>query len=166
MDVELTPQTSELRRCGLICAIDSSLNTVDYYAYGPWENYNDRKDGCTVGRYSTTVEQMEEKYVKPQSMGNREGLRELLLRNKSGAGIKIETEGNVSFSALRYTDEDLMNCDHMWELQKRPYILLHLDAAVRGVGNASCGKDVDTLPVYRIQQQKYSYKLRISSINK
>ena len=166
MDVELMPQTNELRRCGLTCAIDSSLNTVDYYAYGPWENYNDRKDGCTVGRYTTTVEQMEEKYVKPQSMGNREGLRELLLRNSSGAGIKIETEGNVSFSALRYTDEDLMNCKHMWELQKRPYIVLHLDAAVRGVGNASCGKDVDTLPVYRIQQQKYSYKLRISSINK
>lgn len=166
MDVELMPQTSELRRCGLTCAIDSSLNTVDYYAYGPWENYNDRKDGCTVGRYSSSIEQMEEKYVKPQSMGNREGLRELLLRNSSGAGIKIETEGNVSFSALRYTDEDLMNCNHIWELQKRPYIILHLDAAVRGVGNASCGKDVVTLPVYRIQQQKYSYKLRISSINK
>ena len=108
---------------------------------------------------------MEEKYVKPQSMGNREGLRELLLRNDSGTGIKIETEGNVSFSALHYTDEDLMNCNHMWELKKRPYTVLHLDAAVRGVGNASCGKDVDTLPQYRIPQQKHSYKLRISSIS-
>lgn len=165
LDVELTPQTTELRRCGLVCGIDSSLNKIDYYAYGPWENYNDRKDGCSVGRFHTTVDQMEEKYVKPQSMGNREGLRKLLLRNDSGTGIKIETEGNVSFSALHYTDEDLMNCNHMWELKKRPYTVLHLDAAVRGVGNASCGKDVDTLPQYRIPQQKHSYKLRISSIS-
>ena len=161
---DFLPQTADLRRCGLVCALNSSLNNVDYYAYGPWENYNDRKDGCLVGRYSTTVDQMVEKYVKPQSMGNREGLRELVLTDANGAGIKIETEGNVSFSALRYTDEDLMNCNHTWELEQRPYIVLHLDAALRGVGNASCGKDVDTLPVYRVAQQPHSYKLRISGV--
>ena len=111
-----------------------------------WENYSDRKEGCQVGRYATTVEQMDEAYVKPQSMGNREGLRELKLTDASGKGICIRTEGNVSFSALRYTDEDLMNTNHMWETKARPYTVLHLDAAVRGVGNASCGQDVDTLP--------------------
>ena len=57
-------------------------------------------------------------------MGNREGLHELVLTDASGKGICIRTEGNVSFSALRYTDEDLMNTNHMWELKKRPYICL------------------------------------------
>lgn len=166
MDVEAVflPKTADLRRCGLVCGLDSSLSTVDYYAYGPWENYNDRKDGCMVGRYHTSVDEMVEKYVKPQSMGNREGLRELTLRDASGKGICIRTEGNVSFSALRYTDEDLMNAKHMWELVPRPYIVLHLDAALRGVGNASCGRDVDTLPVYRVPQQQLSYKLRFSPV--
>lgn len=160
MEVVFRPYTADLRRCGLVANIDSTLNNIDYYAYGPWENYNDRKDGCMVGRYTTTVEDMEVPYMKPQSMGNREGLRELTLYNKEGKGVKIQTEGSVSFSALRYTDKDLMEGQHAWELEKRPYIVLHLDAVQRGVGNASCGQDVDTLPAYRVPQQKMKYKLR------
>ncbi|WP_300812017.1 glycoside hydrolase family 2 TIM barrel-domain containing protein [uncultured Bacteroides sp.] len=164
VDAVFLPQTGNLRRCGLVCGIDSSLNRVDYYAYGPWENYNDRKDGCMVGRYTTTVDDMVVKYVKPQSMGNREGLRELMLTDASGKGLRIRTEGNVSFSALPYTDEDLMKANHLWEMKARPYIVLHLDAVVRGVGNASCGHDVDTLPIYRVPQKELKYKLRFESV--
>ena len=163
MDVKFEPKNENLRRAGLVCMIDSALSNVNYYAYGPWENYNDRKDGCLVGRYTTEVDSMTAEYVKPQSMGNREGLRELTLSNAKGQGIKIETEGNVSFSTLRYTDADFMNTNHMWELKKRPYIVMHLDAAMRGVGNASCGQDVDTMVKYRVPKKPLSYKLRISA---
>lgn len=134
MDVRFSPQTANLRRCGLVCLLDSTLTQVNYYAHGPWENYVDRKDACPVGRYTTTVDEMGGKYVKPQSMGNREGLRSLELTDASGKGIRIQTQGNVSFSALRYTDADLMNAKHTWELEKRPYVVLHLDAALRGLG--------------------------------
>lgn len=37
MDAVFQPHTADLRRCGLVCGIDSSLSRVDYYAYGPWE---------------------------------------------------------------------------------------------------------------------------------
>lgn len=166
IDIEATflPKSDQLRRAGLVCGIDSTLNRVDYYAYGPWENYCDRKDGVLLGRYSTTVAEMPERYVKPQSTGGREGLRELILKDKNGFGIKIETEGQVAFSALPYTDADLMKANHFWEMQYRPYTVLHLDAWTRGVGNASCGHDVDTLPIYRVPNQKMTYKLRISAV--
>ena len=72
------------------------------------KNYVDRKDACPVGRYTLDANDTG-KYVKPQSMGNREGLRSMDLKDASGKGIRIQTQGNVSFSALRYTDEDLMN---------------------------------------------------------
>ena len=49
MDVKLTPKTADLRRTGLVCSVNAGLNNVDYYAYGPWENYNDRHAGCMVG---------------------------------------------------------------------------------------------------------------------
>ncbi len=137
---------------------------MEYYAYGPWENSNDRIDGVQVGRYKTTVAQMPENYVKPQSTGNREGLRELILTNDEGEGIKIETEGKVNFSALQFTDKDLMDAQHMWELTPRPYTVLHLDAFMRGVGNASCGHDVGTMPIYCVPNQPMSYKLRISAV--
>lgn len=163
VDVKLVPHTANLRRAGLVCCLDSSLAKVDYYAYGPWENYNDRKDGCTIGRYSTTVRDMVEEYVKPQSMGNREGLRELKLTDNKGRGLVIEAEGDCSFSTLRYTDAMLMNANHLWQIEETPYVVLHLDAEVRGVGNASCGQDVDTLPVYRVAQKPYTFRFRLSS---
>ena len=164
VDVEATfvPKSGNLRRAGLVCMVDSSLHNVDYYAYGPWENYCDRKDGAIVGRYTTTVAEMPERYVKPQMTGGREGLRQLTLRDDEGFGITIETEGAVGFSAIPYTDADLMNAQHFWEMQARPYTVLHLDAWTRGVGNASCGHDVDTLPEYRVPNQKMTYTLRIS----
>ena len=166
VDATFTPHTANLRRAGLVCMLDSSLSAVNYYAYGPWEKYCDRKDGVTLGRYATTVAAMPERYMKPQSTGGREGLRELTLTDNSGFGVCIETEGTVDFSALKYTDEDLMNANHTWELKDRPYTVLHLDAWTRGVGNASCGQDVDTLPEYRVPEKPMSYKLRISAVKK
>ena len=162
IDAQFTPVAKKLRRCGLVCGLNPSLSQVSYYAYGPLENYNDRLEGSRLGRYSTTVDDMVVQYMKPQSMGNREGLRQLVLSNAEGKSVTIDTEGDVAFSALRYTDEDLMNCKHMWELTPRPYIVLHLDVAVRGVGNASCGGDeVDTLPAYCVPVTPLKYKLRI-----
>ena len=164
IDAQFIPHTTELRRAGLVCGIDSTLKNVNYYAYGPWENSNDRIDGVMVGRYTTTVAEMPERYVKPQSTGNREGLRELTLTNDKGEGIKIETEGKVNFSALQFTDKDLMDSQHMWELTPRPYTVLHLDAFMRGIGNASCGHDVGTMPIYCVPGKPMSYKLRISAV--
>lgn len=162
IDATFIPQTSALRRVGLACAINAGLSNIHYYAHGPWENHADRKEGCPVGLYSATPLQMVVPYTKPQSTGNREGLRELTLTNQRGKGLKIETEGEVSFSALPYTDADLKQAQHQWQLQQRPFIYLHLDAYQRGIGNASCGPD--TMEDYQIKQQPYSYKLRLSAI--
>lgn len=159
---QFTPHTGDLRRAGLVCQIDSSLSTMDYYACGPWENTCDRKDGAPVGRYTSTISGLHNFTVKPQSSGSREGLRELTLRDKKGFGVKIETEGNVNFCGQYNTDEDLMNARHTWELQPRSYAVFHFDAWTRGIGNASCGQDVDTLPKYRVPNHPMSYTLRLS----
>lgn len=162
MAVSLTPKSADLRRAGLVCLLDSSLSRVDYYAHGPWENYNDRLDGCPVGRYTTTMPQMVEYNQKPQSTGGREGLRELTLTDAKGFALHMQTEGNVSFSILPYTDVDLMKANHYWEMKARPYNVLHLDACTRGVGNASCGgAEADTMQKYRVPQSTLSYKVRI-----
>ena len=162
IDATFFPQTPNLRRVGLECAINAGLKYIQYYAYGPWENHSDRLDGCAVEVFNTTAHKMVVPYCKPQSTGNREGLRKVLFRNIHAKGIKIETEGNVSFSALPYTDNDLQKAKHQWELQEQPFITLHLDAYQRGVGNASCGPH--TIEKYHIKQQPYKYKFRISYV--
>ena len=162
VEAKFIPKTGDLRRAGLVCGIDKNFSNVAYYALGPWENTVDRKDGVVAGRYSTTVSEMADRYVKPQSSGSRECLREVIFTDNNGNGVKIETEGNVSFSALPYTDADLMNAQHYWEMTERPYTVLHLDAWMRGIGNASCGHDVGTMPEYCVPNKEMSYKLRIT----
>ncbi len=164
VEVEFTPQREGLRRLGLQVGLDSTLSRIDYYAYGPWENYNDRRDGVMLGRYSATPTSLMERYVKPQSTGNREGLRVATFTDGQGRGLRIETEGEVSFTAIPYTEEDLAKGRHMWELKARPYLVLHLDAAYRGVGNASCG-GVDTRPAYCVPQRPHAFKLRLSPVH-
>ena len=167
VEVEFTPATANLRRAGLVSYINPEYSNVDYYAYGPMENYNDRKAGAMIGRYSATVDDMGGNYVKPQSNGNREGLREVSFTDERGKGLNIKVlSGDCSFSALRYTDAALMNASHMWNAEKSPYIVLHLDAALRGVGNASCGYDVDTLEKYRVANKPVSYKIRLSYVKR
>lgn len=160
VDATFAPQKEGLRRTGLACAINAGLSNVEYFAKGPWENHVDRDDACPVGWYKTTVDGMFVPNTKPQTMGNRTCLRELRLTNDSGKGIVITTEGEVAFSAQPYTDEDLMNCNHPWELNKRPFIHLHLDAYQRGIGNASCGPQ--PMEKYHITTAPASYKLRIA----
>ena len=105
---------------------------------------------------------MAERYVKPQTTGNREGLREVVFSDDKGFGVKIQTEGDVNFSALPYTDEDMMKANHYWEMTPRPYTVLHLDAYMRGLGNASCGPG--TLQEYYVPKEPMSYKLRFSTV--
>ena len=164
VDVSLQPKADDLRRAGIVVRVDSALQNVAYYALGPWENYNDRCNGVMMGRYATTVDQMLVPYMKPQSCGGREKLRELLLTDSEGHGLKVETQGQVGFSSLRYSDEQLLNANHQWELHKEPAVILHFDAVTRGVGNASCGADVDTMKKYQVPVSRLQFRLRFSAV--
>lgn len=162
IDVTLTPHSGDLRRAGIVLMLDSLLSNVRYYALGPWENYVDRHDGQLAGWYESKVGEMGGKYVKPQSMGGREQLRELQLQDADGNGISIMAEGNVSFSINRNTDEQLMNSQHHWELAPNESNVLHLDAYHRGIGNGSCGPQ--TIEKYYVPNEPMSFKLRIKSL--
>lgn len=161
MEVTVNPHTPHLRRAGVVCAIDSSYSTVEYYGKGPWENAFDRSAGVLLGRYRSTADDLRETYVKPQSGGDR-AVYEVALTNSEGKGMVVSSDRLFFFSANRYTDKDLMDSRHEWELKARPYLYLHLDAAQRGLGNASCGPG--PMEKYTIPQQPISYKLRMKGI--
>ena len=164
IDAAFDPQRDDLRRAGVAMGIDSALSMVDYYALGPWENSNDRADGTTIGRYTSTVGAMDDKYMKPQSAGSRGELREVAFTDPAtGYSLLIQAEGPVTFSAMRNDDTQLMNAMHQWDLTPLPYTYLHFDSVYRGVGNASCGHDVDTMPEYRVPEKPLSYRLRLSA---
>jgi len=166
MDVEasFSPTSSTGRRLGLSMQMTGGYENVEYYGRGPLANYIDRKTGAFIGIYKTTVDDMHELYVKPQSMGNREDIRYVKLTNDAGTGLLIETEGTVNFSALHYTDVDLKNAAHDFNLRRRDETVIHLDYRQRGLGNASCGPG--QLSQYEMPSSgTYGYKLRFTPIS-
>ena len=63
------------------------------------------------------------------------------------------------FSAQHYTDEDLWQTKYLHELKNihRPEVVLHLDAAMRGIGNASCGPG----PLRKYEMVKGHHRLSV-----
>lgn len=165
MDMEATfnPTVSTIRRLGLQFSMVPGMENVKYYARGPWENHIDRKTGSFLGIYENSVTGFEERYVKPQTMGNREDFRWIIFTNDEGNGIKVTSEGTVNFSALHNTDSEYMNLNHWWEIEssRREEVIVHFDNMQRGIGNASCGPE--TISKYLVPVEQRSYKLRFES---
>ena len=148
----------DFHRLGLQAFLDKSLENVEYLGRGPMENYPDRKDCSFVGCYTTTVSGMQEEYIKPQSMGERCDVNWVKLTDNKGQGISIiALENTFMFSAQHYTDEDLWQTKYLHELNKirKSEVVLHLDAAMRGLGNASCGPG----PLKKYEIEKGMHKL-------
>ena len=155
-------QNRAFSRLGLQVSLSKALENVDWLGRGPMENYPDRLDAARIGRWKLSVTDMEEEYIRPQSMGQRCDVRWLSLTDSQGRGITIKkVNGWLGFSAQHYADEDLWKVRFRHELDQvhRSEVVLHLDAAMRGIGNASCGPG--PLEKYELREPSYSYGLVI-----
>ncbi len=165
MKVTMNPIVEGLRRLGLGMIFSKDFEEIDYYAKGPWENYNDRQEASFVGRYSTTVTDMLTPYAHPQSCGNRQEMREIFLYKKgSTKGLKIEANQPIAFSMLHFDDKDFNKEKlHPWELEAREEVYAHFDYVQRGLGNGSCGPQ--TIEKYQVPSSgTYSFTLRFSPL--
>ena len=108
---------------------------------------------------------MFEMYAHPQSHGNRMALRDLTLWNPdNGNAIKIETEGDVSFSLSHYDQTQYLTpVLHPWDLEKSDVVYATFDYMQRGLGNGSCGPGTEYQ--YYCPYSAVSHKMRVSTIN-
>ena len=169
IDMKVTfTSSSNYRRVGLGMQFPGGFENVEYYARGPWSNYVDRKTGSYLGRYVTTVDDMIEENIHPQTYGDHQDLRELILSNGNVA-LTIKTGGNVAYSLSHYDETqycgtgDTMWSDgiHWYDLSKSNQIFAHFDYWQRGLGNGSCGGD-SCLDKYLCPSDSYSYTLRFT----
>ncbi len=162
-----TPEGYSLPRVGLQMFLSPTLERVEWYGRGPMENYPDRKDCAFVGKYKTTVTNMREYYVRSQSMGERCDTRWLQLTDEQGKGLRIAaTSAPFSFSALHYTDRDLWQVKYGHDIDKvrRAETVLSLDAAMRGIGNGSCGPGA--LETYQLKGGQYRLQFTLSPVGR
>lgn len=170
MYVTLTP-SGDTRRLGISMQFAKGFENVEYYARGPWSNYVDRKTGSYLGRYVTTVDDMIEENIHPQTYGDHQDLRELTLTNATnGIALNVKTGDQVAFSLSHYdetkwcgTGDDMWSDGlHWYDLTRNDQIFAHFDYFQRGLGNNSCGGS-QALPKYQCPTSgSYSYTLRFT----
>ncbi len=160
-----TPEGSlpELPRLGSSFVINKAYDNVEWFGYGPWENYPDRHEAARIGRWSKPVSGMYVHYPRPQDSGNLESVAEIALVDKGGNGLCVTAlEKPVSASALPYSVTDIASVAHDCDLKESGKVYLNLDAAVMGLGNSSCGPGV--LKKYAIAHGKHRLKVRFSPV--
>ena len=149
MNVKFSP-SGTLARIGLGMQFASGFENVEFYARGPRSNYSDRKTGSYLGRFTTTVDDMVDEMIHPQTFGDHEDMRELILTNKaSNVQIGIKAGGRASFSLSHYDEtkwcksgDSMWNTKlHWYDLTRYQQVYAHFDYMQRGLGNNSCGGD-------------------------
>ncbi|MBR2713685.1 MAG: DUF4981 domain-containing protein, partial [Kiritimatiellae bacterium] len=78
-----------LPRLGLSLRLDPALEAFEYYGRGPRENYVDRLTGSFLGRWTSTVADQFENYVRPQDNGFKSDVRWVQLTAKDGKGVRF-----------------------------------------------------------------------------
>ena len=161
-DVTSNNESLVLPRLGYVMEMPGRYDEIEYYGRGPIENYNDRKTGQLVGRYTTTVRDMLTPYTRPQSNGNREEVRWATVTD-GNSGLRFTAPDLMSFSAGPYTEMELFNTNHLYKLPQSDRTVVHLDAGVTGLGGASCGQG-GPLKQDRILATPRTIRLRISPV--
>jgi beta-galactosidase len=159
--ITVPKQCEDLARVGINFEIDGTLSNYTYFGTGPNETYPDRKIG-RVHKWISTVAEQYVPYVRPQENGGHAGVRWFTLTDSTGHGIRIDLDKPLQVSATPYRATQLADATHDVELVPTGNIIVHIDAAHRGLGTASCGPD--TLPQYLVSGGTYSFSWTVRAI--
>ncbi|WP_369274652.1 glycoside hydrolase family 2 TIM barrel-domain containing protein [Streptomyces sp. R11] len=160
-EAELPETFSDVARVGTVFETAAGLDLLEWFGQGPWESYPDRSAGAPVGHHRVPVDELFTPYLRPQESGGRHGVRRFTLSAPDATGLSVALDEPRQVSVTRYRAEDLTSARHHDELVPRPGCVVHIDAAHRGLGTASCGPD--TSPSYLVAPgvHRWSWTLRV-----
>ncbi len=158
MKVVKNDEFPELPRFGVRLFLNNRLENVSYYGMGPYESYRDKHRAASHGLYHAKVDEMHEDYIKPQENGSRYDCDFVELAN-SQFGLAAASEKPFSFNASVYTQEELENAAHNYQLVKSDSTVLCLDYALNGIGSNSCGPVV--MDAYRFDDVVFEFRFKL-----
>ena len=134
-------------RMGFRLIMPKGYEEMAWLGRGPWDSYADRKEAAHVGLYHSTVSEQMDKFVLPQEMGNKEEVRWMALHDENREGMLFVAPSKMAASAAHWKAEN--NYTNRYNRKRHPHemtlvsqTVVCLDAAMRALGNASCGPDV------------------------
>jgi len=168
-------------RVGMNLELVRSLDKIEWFGRGPFENYSDRKMAAHVGIYSNRVADHYVPYMRPQENGYKTDVRWLSLSGNGQASLMVEADELISFSVhhnrledfvppakIAITSEDGPGARdneervniHVNDVVPRDLVSLNIDLGQMGVGgDDSWGKL--TLQAYSLNEKSYDYGFTI-----
>jgi beta-galactosidase len=159
--VTVPKEFEDVARVGSLFELDGSLSDLVYFGTGPHESYPDRKIG-RIARYVSTVAAQYIPYVRPQENGGHAAVRWFEVTNFAGNGLRFSMAKPAQVSVTPNRDADLADATHDVEVNACGNTVVHIDAAHRGLGTASCGPD--TLDKYIIKTGVHTWEWTVTQI--
>jgi len=168
VQLHYTPGEGEIPlipKFGMRLSLQGSLHQVAWYGRGPHENYPDRKSSAFLGRYSMNLEEFITPYISTQDNATRCDTRWVVFSDRQGNGIRFGGLQPFCFRAWPYTEYDIEQTTHDYELPRRDQITVNIDLLLHGVGGSnSWGKR--TLDRYTLKgDREWSYGFTISPVS-
>ncbi len=165
--VVVPDELADLPRVGVRFALPARFTRLRWCGRGPHENYPDRNRSALLGVWEGEPDELP--YVMPQEFGLRTDSRWIeCIDPRRGEVLRIDVLqpsarhlATLHWSATHHTADDLWPAAHAADLTPRKELVVHLDAAHRGLGTASCGPD--TLAQYQVQPGTYRFSYRVSA---
>lgn len=158
MNVKKDMEFPELPRFGLRLFLDKSMEEVSYYGMGPYETYVDKHYSSSHDMYHSSVLLMHEDYIKPQENGSHFDCDYVIVSNKEKKVIVL-SDTPFSFNVSHYSQEELTEKKHNYELEQSDYTILCVDYAQNGIGSNSCGPEL--LEHYQFNQEYFTFDLKL-----
>ena len=181
---EMTPfgNVPALPRVGVFMRLNGSLENLEYYGRGPWENMIDRSSGCDIARWKSTVTEQYVAYIRPQDCGGKTDVRWVELTDpKDGRGVRFTALDKPFFlQALHFTHDDLDQSRHrpgaetisqadeprrFQRLVPREEVCLSLDCRQTGLGCNNCGPMPLAKYRFPVEKTRWGYDLKAVESN-
>ena len=158
LDVKKDGEFPELPRFGLRLFLPKEMDQVTYYGMGPFENYADKKRASYHGLFHNHVKEMHEDYLRPQENGSR-GDCDYVTVSGGRNHLSAVSLQPFSFNTSIYTQEELTNKAHNFELAPSGSTVLCLDYRQNGIGSESCGPDLRK--EYMFEEEEFTFEIRL-----
>ncbi|MBC2906640.1 glycoside hydrolase family 2 TIM barrel-domain containing protein [Streptomyces cupreus] len=159
LTVSVTPEgdwTVPLPRLGIRFGL-AEADAVRWFGGGPGEAYPDSQSASMLGRWHSTVDELQTPYVRPQENGARADVRWVEL-----GGLRIEGDPEFWFTARRWTSEHLDAARHLTDLTPGDRVWVNLDHGQHGIGSQSCGPG--PLPQYLLRAEPAEFSFVFSEV--
>lgn len=163
MDVEKGEEFPYLPRYGLRLFLDQEMDQITYCGLGPYESYRDKCRASYHGIFHSRVTDLHEDYIRPQENGSHHDCSYVELQSDR-YGILAVSPKSFAFNASVYTQEELTDKKHNYELIPSGHTILCLDYGQSGIGSNSCGPQL--LRQYRLDEGAFRYQLRLIPFKK